>query len=58
MNEKIAKVKNHIQKHRVAYAVVATATTVTAAHIAIANHWNEFLDGHDLTDIYYGPAED
>ena len=53
MNNKIKSVKNHIQKHRVKYAVAATVTTCAALHFATVNQWNAFLDDHDLRDQYY-----
>lgn len=45
--------KKFVQKHRVAIAIVGTATACAALQIRNAKILNEFLKEHDLYEEYY-----
>ena len=57
----VASTKKFVSDHKVAIAVVTTATVTTAAMIKLnksaVQEWNDFLEKHNLTEQFYNPGE-
>jgi len=58
MKNKIARTRKFVSDHRVAIAVVATASVGIALQMRNAREWNEFLKEHNLFDEYYDMSWD
>jgi hypothetical protein len=50
--------KKFVSKHRVAIAVVLTATAVLTLNKHNINEMNDFLKAHDLFDEYWKPEDE
>jgi hypothetical protein len=53
MREKLTILKNHVSRHRAAYAAGATATAAGYLFVKRAQEWNEFLKEHGVYDEFY-----
>jgi hypothetical protein len=52
MKDKFTKIKNHVTKHRVKYAVGAAITGVAVIVTKRAQEWNEFAIEEGVYDAY------
>jgi hypothetical protein len=58
MKKPLASAKNFVRRHKVAITVVATATPLILLQMRNAKALNEFLEEHDLLDVYYQPEDE
>lgn len=55
---RITRVKNFVERHKVAISVTTTAATCLVLNrIALRQH-DEFLKEHDLYDTFYTPTDE
>lgn len=52
MKDKLTKVKNHVTKHRVKYAVGAAITGIVVIVTKRAQEWHEFATEEGVYDAY------
>lgn len=57
IEQKFVSAKNFIKHHKVAVAVVVTATPLILLQMRNTKVLNEFLKEHDLYDEYYMPED-
>lgn len=58
MKKKFASTKKFVKDHQTAIAVTATAATALYLHIKVVGNLNDFLEEHNLLDVYYLVEED
>lgn len=55
MKERILALRNHFDRHRFAYGVIAACAFSSYIMMKRANEWNAFLEKHELFDEFYMP---